>query len=356
MFSVTDREIAVVLQRFGIQENLAGWKEIQRHAYEKADPQTKEVRLILKVDLADGSSFILKFLREDEHPREQVEEQSAFSELLRTNGIPCAKKYATKESGGNYTCLVTVGDNTVYATMEEFESGELKAVTVDHALEIGELQARAHNISEQKKCHVRGSTLFNPFEKNDLTFYGEFEKIAEKIPASLSDDVSEIKLLYKEHMRALEPVRHMPRYAVQGDISNNNLYRTEDGLLGMFDFNNCADNYLLCDAVLQGVYFARLMDYEEELTRELSRQIFHNYFVGYHQVRAVTDEEQKWIPHLLAITNGFWGTDIKWGDTSLNVMCRDYEREPNSERFNEIEAKLSKIQSILKMYTGKVKI
>lgn len=146
---------------------------------------------------------------------------------------------------------------------------------------------------------------------------------------------TDIKKLYHNHMQALEPIKQRSRYAVQGDISNNNLYRVEDGTLGMFDFNNCADNYLLCDTILQGIFLSRLMDYDEPVTEELSQQILHKFLNGYCSVRPITDDEWKIILHLTAITNAFWAIDIRWGDNSLVNICKIMEKNQQKDFFRK---------------------
>lgn len=45
---------------------------------------------------------------------------------------------------------------------------------------------------------------------------------------------------YNAYMEILSPLKKYPR-AVQGDISECNLYLTSFGELGIFDFNRCGD-------------------------------------------------------------------------------------------------------------------
>ena len=66
-------------------------------------------------------------------------------------------------------------------------------------------------------------------------------------------------------MQKIRPWESGPKYAVQGDISNCNLYQTASGRIGVFDFNRCGDAVLYYDAVMQAIFEARLMDYPEEL-------------------------------------------------------------------------------------------
>ncbi len=347
IFTVTAADIKHVLQAFGIEQEPTEWKEITRYHYEENDPSSNEVRLILSVKLSGGNGLIVKFLNETEHPRSQVEEQSQFSEILRLSGVSCARKIPVSGSSEQYTLPMTIDGREVYVTAEDFVLGELKSITEENAFEVGVLHARAHQISEKKQCHVSGRTLFDPFEENDLVFYNIFKELSSKFPLEFQSLIDEITTLYENHMNALEPLRAAPAYAVQGDISNCNLYRAPDGSIGMFDFNNCADNRLMCDTIMQGIFLSRLMDYEEPATPEFSLQILKSFLRGYCSVRKISPEEQQYFPHLYAIINAFWVMDIKYGENSLRTIVEKYEKENSPQLSDLIRQKLIYIKSVL---------
>lgn len=116
----------------------------------------------------------------------------------------------------------------------------------------------------------------------------------------------QIEASYQRRMETLAPLRERERYAVQGDVSDCNLFVTEDGGIGLFDFNRCGDNILFCDAVMQGVFESRLMDYDRELTETYSEELFTRFLRGYHSVKPFSDTEISMIPHMYAIITAFW--------------------------------------------------
>ncbi|MBP1553950.1 MAG: hypothetical protein J6B21_07335, partial [Oscillospiraceae bacterium] len=76
-------------------------------------------------------------------------------------------------------------------------------------------------------------------------------------------------------------------------------------------------NILFCDAVMQAVFYARLMDYPENVSEDYKNQILSAFWNGYCSVREFTTEEQQMYPYLYAIINAFWSMDIIWDENSL---------------------------------------
>lgn len=85
----------------------------------------------------------------------------------------------------------------------------------------------------------------------------------------------------------------------------------------MFDIKNCGDHSLLSDAILQGIFMARMMDYEEPITERMSRTLFLAFLSGYVSQRPFTNEDMEIIPDLYAVTNAFWLGDLEYGKGTL---------------------------------------
>ena len=196
--------------------------------------------------------------------------------------------------------------------------------------------ANTHNISEQDNCHVHGDTLFNVMTRNELFSYKAF---AEQEPNFAGDDLvvfHQIQHQYDHTMCVLEKLKEYEMYAVQGDLSDGNLFTTVDGKIGLFDFNNCGDNYLLSDAILGGIFLARLMDYSEVLTDELSIKLFRAFIKGYTSVRPFTQAEIDLIPYIYALTNAFWLSLVKYGDDCLSMLLEHKNHEGASHLLERI--------------------
>jgi len=302
VFTVCESDIRVVLSDFGIETGPLLIQELQRSHYEKNDPTTREVRLIVKVDIGNGRSFVIRFKNETNAPIETIEAQSRFAALLYAQGIETPQNYL---SNGSYARKYSINGYNVTATVEDFKAGELHIVDEETAEKTGELLARMHEIAERNDWHVKSPVLFDPLADNDLFSYDGF--IKHEAYLRTVDEPLFIKIV-REHSILDQAVRSFetePRYAVQGDISDCNLYRTEDGRIGIFDFNWCGDNNLFYDAVMQAIFESTLMDYPEEMGENRERLILTAFLRGYRRIRPFTEEQNAVFPSLHALVSAF---------------------------------------------------
>ena len=314
MFSITKNDIQNVLKDYGIDGACTSFCELQRYHYEKDDPASKQVRLIIRADLANGASLVIRFKNEDDAPYEIIEAQSRFANLLFMEGIETPKAYTTD---GCYARRYLINGYDVIVTVESFVTGELKIVDVETAEATGRLLAEMHSIAEKADFHVKSDVLFDPLNRNDLFSFEDFDAPKDKL---IAIDSTLYNCIVQEHARLVQhlaPFEEETRYAVQGDISDCNLYRTQDGRLGVFDFNRCGDNNLYFDAVMQAIFEARLMDYPEELAGKQETVILSAFLKGYQQIRPFTTQQSEAFPWFYALVSAFWLSDIKWDENSL---------------------------------------
>ena len=314
MFGVTRKDVVLILRDYHIAAELKGISELQRYHYEQDDPDSKEVRLIAKIDLEDAPPLVIRFKNEADVTLELVETQSQFADTLKKNGVITPKQY---RSNGKFANWYTIGGYDVIVTVEQFVENEIKTVDEATARKTGELLARMHDISEKKDLHIQNNVLFNPFQQNDLFSFDDFMSVKHSLEGEDKILFDRIVDKYQACMKKLEPLSARPQYAVQGDISNCNLYAADGGAVGVFDFNRSGDNILFCDAVMQAMFEARLMDYPENAQSDLEGRILASFLEGYCSVRGFSEEEQKWYPCLCAIINAFWSADICWNEDSL---------------------------------------
>lgn len=315
MFEASIDDIQRLLGEYGVTARVRGAEELVRYRYPE---ETGQVRLILKCTMDGGGALIVKFKNEDGVTRELIEAQSRFSERLAKNGILTAEFLRAGDA-----IVIERGLNgyRVCVTVERFRDGEIKAVDGDIAEKTGALLARAHNIAQRDDMHVDCPVLFDVFaDWNDLFSFSMFEALRGKFEGEDAARFERICGEYRRRMAALETLRGRRRYAVQGDISQCNLFMTAGGEIGMFDFNRCGDNILFCDAVMQAVFEARLMDLDREPTAEYSRELLRRFLRGYHSARPFTADERALIPQLTAVINAFWLSDIYYDENSLTKL------------------------------------
>ena len=314
MFNITIENVESILRDYHIVAEIRSVSELQRYHYERNDPNSKEVRLIVKVDLEDASSLVIRFKNEEDVTLELIESQSRFADVLKQNGIITPTQY---RANGRFANWYSIGGYDVIVTLEQFVENEIKIVDETIAKKTGELLAKTHTIAEQNNLHIDNDVLFNPFSHNDLFAFDAFMSLEHLLEGEDKILFDKIVDAYKAHMEVLAPLKKRPMYAVQGDISDCNLYLTHQGTVGIFDYNRSGDNILFCDAVMQSIFEARLMDYPENKDDDFEAKVLASFLEGYCSVRSFTEEEQKLYPHLCAIIDAFWSSDIRWNEDSL---------------------------------------
>ncbi len=332
IFTADNELIETVLHGYGICEPIAEISELLRYVFSET-----EIRLILKVSFASRNPVVIKFKNESDINADVIEKQSAYAELLAGNGIPVARPF---QDHGKYVTRISACGYEVYVTVEEFRDGEIQSVDLSTAYRTGELLAKTHDIAEKNDCHVDFPVLFDPFESNDLFFVKEFEEMGAKLEDEDRECFDRIMERYHEHMECLLPLQTMEKYAVQGDISNNNLFVTNDGEIGLFDFNRCGDNNLFCDAIMQAVFEARLMDYPEE-NEPTEFELLENFLRGYQSIRPFRADEIERIPHLYAVISAFWGIDLIYDEEeSLMKLLEKNDKLAVSKKLADIKSKI----------------
>ncbi len=311
MLTITSEDIRAVLRDYGVMPECVSFTELQRYDYDN-DPV--RVRLIIRAELTNGRSVVIRFKNEEDAPQDIIEAQSRFAALLYRHGIETPKAYTY---GGDLAHGYSIGGYDVVVTVEDFADGEIQIVDPKTAEDTGELLAKMHCITEKADAHADSKVLFDPLAENDLFSFEAFTRHKNKLLGIDSGLYHEIVRRHSELAAHIEPFAKAPRFAVQGDISICNLYRTKDGRLGVFDFNRCGDNVLYFDAVMQAIFEARLMDYPTELAGRQEEPILTAFLKGYLKLRPFTEEQKAAFPYLYALTDAFWAGDIIWSDNSL---------------------------------------
>jgi len=338
MFCIRQTEIEAILKDYGLASPAAQITELQRYDFEWKGPEAKEVRLILKIDLEDGASLVMRLKKESDVTPELMEEQSAFADALLKNGIETPQQY---RANGRFANLYEINGYSVIVAVEQFVENEVREVTVDTAEKMGRLLARMHQIAERENLHVHGSVLFDPFTRNDLFDFDSVKALENELHGEEKILLDRILETHTNYMEKLKPVKLAPRYAVQGDISECNLYHADSGALGVFDYNRCGDNNLFCDTVMQAVFVSRLMVYPENREDDFEQQILTSFLAGYQSVRTFSEDECALYPYLYAIIDAFWSSHIRWDEDCLLKAHEKNDRDGVKKWLAEILRRLS---------------
>ena len=338
MLKVTLSDIQQILSDYDITDTAADFSELQRYDYDKGDESSKEVRLIIKVTFEKHSPVVMRFKNEKNVTEEMIEKQSKFAETMFENGIPTPHNYS---NNGSFAKTYHINGYEVIVTVEDFCEGEVNAVDEETARMTGELLAKMHDISERENLRLGMKTLFDPLDRNDLFDLSVFTENKDKLRGIAPALYDEIEQLKNSCMEKIAVFGNEPRYAVQGDISDCNLY-ISGGRLGVFDFNNSGDNVLFYDAAMQAIFEATLMDYTEEASPERERKILSAFLAGYESLRPFTDEQRKAFPYLCAILAAFESGKMCYDENNLELLIRENSTDDIREYMKNMYECLSK--------------
>ena len=313
--------IETILHRYGFLG-----KVTEQKSYIHAIEENGWMKLIFRVTLEDGTMLVIKFLHEDDDPvaeMTKIENQSIFSERVRNSGIRTPKRY---QADGRYCTTYTYHDRPCQVTVEDWCGEEIMQITTDIAYEIGTLMARMHLISLEHGCIIGHRTLFSAAYWNDVDVFPEFCEITkdERLDQGVAAQIKSLREEKLERIRAIWET--LPKAAVQGDISINNLVHDEKGLI-VFDYNNAGDEVLISDLVMEGLLTAYEMDLAEGIPASYREQLFPALLKGYLSVRALSEAECTAAWEVYTLYHGLWFTRIVYYDDSLDSLVKkgDYD-------------------------------
>ena len=313
---VQESVIHSVLELYGLDTVFSEQKEYINYNGEHGD---NLVKVILSVLLKNGKRVVIKILHEQDDllkDRAKIEKQSAFSEFMRQNGIKTPMRYM---ASGRYCNEYIYNDLPCNVTVEDWCGEEIMEINTDISYKIGELMARMHILSSENKCEIGSGTLFSAAYWNDVDSFQEFCEIGknENLDQTI---VEQIKKLHDEKLEAIRAVwDRLPKAAVQGDISINNLVYGEDELI-VFDYNNAGDEVLISDLVMEGLLTAYEMDLPEGTDQSCREQFFPALLNGYLSIRKLSEEEANtaWIVYTLY--HSLWFSRVVYNDDSLEKL------------------------------------
>lgn len=313
---VPESVIHSILERYGLDAAFGEQKEYISYSGEHGD---NLVKVILSVLLENGKRVVIKILHEQEdllRDRAKIEKQSAFSELMRQNGIKTPMRYM---ANGRYCNEYVYNSIPCNVTVEDWCGEEITEINTDIAYKIGELMARMHMISLKNNCGIGCGTLFSAAYQNDVDAFAQFCKLGKNENLDQAT-IAQIKKLHDEKLEALRAVwDKLPRAAVQGDISINNLVDGKDELI-VFDYNNAGDEVLISDLVMEGLLTAYEMDLPEGADQSCREQFFPAMLNGYLSIRRLSEEEANtaWIVYTLY--HSLWFPRVVYNDDSLEKL------------------------------------
>ena len=314
--SITNKDIECILGLYGFNESFSG-----QEIYLQNTETDGYVKFIFGVTLESGKKLVIKLLREGKDlvkERQKMENQSAFSEFMRGHGISTPAHYP---SNGAYCATYEFHGTPCNVTVEDWCGEEITEITTETACEIGALMARMHTCSLENQCEIGTGTLFCAAYWNDVDAFPEFCEITKDARFDQAA-VERIKMIREEKLERIRAAwETLPKAAVQGDVSINNLTRGAHGLT-IFDYNNAGNEVLVSDLVMEGLLTAYEMDLPEGVSESCRETLFPSFLKGYLSVRTLTNAECAVAWDVYTLYHGLWFTRIVYSKNSLDLLVK----------------------------------
>ncbi len=315
---VQESVIKSILELYGSDTSFSEQKEYINYNGQYGD---NLVKVILSVLPESGKRVVIKILHEQDNlpdERTKIEKQSAFSELMRQNGIITPRRYT---ANGRYCNEYIYNGLPCNVTVEDWCGEEITEINTEISYKIGELMARMHIISLERKCELGFGTLFSAAYWNDVDAFPQFCEICKNEHLDQAT-AEQIKKLHDEKVETIRAIwDRLPRSAVQGDISINNLVYGENGLT-VFDYNNAGDEVLISDLVLEGLLTAYEMDLPEGADQSCREKFFPAFLSGYLSVRKLSGEEADTAWIIYTLYHSMWFSRIINNEDSLEKLVK----------------------------------
>jgi len=313
---IPEELIRSVLSMFGLE---TAFGELTEYINWYSNDEERLLKVIFAVRLESGKRVVIKILREDDDPvkeHEKIEKQSEFAEFMRENGIHTPLRYRT---GGGYCGELVFEGIPCHVTAEDWCGEVITEINTGLSYRIGELMARMHVLSFENQCEIGCGTLFSAAGWNDVDSFDEFCKLCKNEHL----DHAVIGQICKLHDEKLDGIRkvwdRLPKAAVQGDISINNLTDAPEGLI-VFDYNNAGDEVLVSDLVLEGLLTAYEMDLPKGADSHCREEFFPAFLSGYLSVRKLSSEEAEAAWEIYTLYHSLWFTRIVYNENSLGKL------------------------------------
>ena len=330
------KHISEVLANYKVLGSVKKAVYIIEYYEEGSEPRAK---VIVRAEMDNEEIYILKFVLEKEHSQALIEEQSIFSEQMRKNGINTPRRLKCKQ---RHCSLFEIG-NAVYAvTVEEYLGEELKYINYDLIDQIASLMARMHSISELNNYHISGNTIWDLFHSSaDISrgykaFCEYFSSGRYYFSAQNMWLQKKIVDLYQQRLARLRKSwPELPRYAVQGDYSINNLTARKGKITSIFDYNLAGDEVLVSDMLIEGLFLSYEMDLDSGLAAKDKDQLFKGFIRKYAEVRNLSLKEKSVLNDIYAVVFPFWWTRIIYDQKESLQSCLKAKNRQKVDQFLE---------------------
>lgn len=288
--------IRTILRQYGFREDISEIVPLQ----ETEIPG--RLRILYRIRLEDDRDLVCRISCEEHCPGKLIEQQSIFSEKLRSHKIPVAKKYT---AGSRYCITENYKGRQCSVTLEEFAGTDVTEMDEQLFGQLGRLLGRMHAVSLDDPSKID----FSPIGMAIRSGRARFSRLLENTGID-GQELPGIRKTAAEHDRLVyllgNVLDSLPHGAVHGDLGISNNLVTSKGKLFIIDFNLAGDEPFLCD--LFSCFYSSVYGYKwrDRLPGIDRRKAYEEYISAYCGQRPLTGMEKTWFGAASALFDGLY--------------------------------------------------
>ena len=309
-------------------------REIQS-IFPLTEPAKREKkRFLYRVDLQGETKVVLRFSCEESFPRNIVEQQCEFSEMLRAQGIHVPKKFRSN----NCFCTTTYGINdfNYVITAEEYVGEDLDAIEPKTFQWFGKLIGQIHAASVRNPVPIDFSTVSRSLENGGA----KFKRILDQSKYNIEKSEWIIRA-GRRHDQLADELRDMipllPKGSVHADLGLYNNLTIKGDRIYIIDFNLSGTEVYLFDMLISFYASIHKYSWRGRMTGMNEDDCLMDYLSGYLSAHRLSESERCCYPRAAALFDGlFFSKSIieehnHTGDSEclekFENACRRFEAE-----------------------------
>ncbi|MGE7870518.1 phosphotransferase enzyme family protein [Bacillus paramycoides] len=255
--------------------------------------------------------LLIRFYRDPFTTLEGLQIQGEFCHALIENDIPVPRRFKTNDS--RYYLPAHSFEIPFPITVEEWMPGrEVADEEINKSLlhTLGSVLGKTHAISEKHHIHFDYGTYWGMFGGNTSDAPGVYDDIeleSNLLKDSLKDAeidqtlVDEVFTLFYKKRKELQMVwNDLPKGAVQGDFSPNNILLDDSDVFeSLIDFNIAGDEVFINHLAGEGIFLAY------ELMGDDKDDCFYEFLSAYMEERPLSRLEIKTLPLIIQVVRPF---------------------------------------------------
>ena len=302
---ICEQDLIACFRQFGIKKKIRRW-HILADGPDHPVPYDV-IRLIIFAELeGDTAKYVVKYIREPIFTTKIIENQCAYSDLLRDNGIQTPFRLM---SDGHYCISYTKDGLRMDVTIEEWVGERPTHMTLELFEQVGRLLGRSHQVALEHNLKIGYCMIYDEVMTKDTSYERIWKTIRHDFISPT--DLKQILSLYEKRINIIKKNwTKLPRAAVQGDIYSCNNFTVRNGTLVMFDFNLAGDEVLIGDMLL--CWFRTIFDenMQEDLKNIRREDLWLRFIQAYQKERPFTEIEKQYLADAYALFGTLYYTKL----------------------------------------------